>query len=80
MGSPGLSVEKILSIRVFEFVLIQVVDVIWGIKDDEYIWFRNWAVLVSVVYFEMSTWNPSLVWCVCSFYVGFYYESLSNHY
>ena len=37
MGSSGLSVEKMLSIRVFDFVLIQVGDVVLGSKDDEYI-------------------------------------------
>ena len=38
MGSSGLSVEKMLSIKVFGFVLLWVGDVIWGSKDDEYIW------------------------------------------
>ena len=37
MGSSGVSVEKMLSIRVFDFVLMQVGDVIRGSKDDEYI-------------------------------------------
>ena len=37
MGSSGLSVEKMLSIRAFDFVLMQVGDVIRGSKDDEYI-------------------------------------------
>ena len=38
MGSSGLSVEKMLSIKVFVFVLLWVGDVTWGNKDDEYIW------------------------------------------
>ena len=41
MGPSGLSVEKMLSSRVFDFVLIWVGDVIWVSKDDEYIWSRN---------------------------------------
>ena len=45
MVSSGLSVEKMLCIRVFYFVSIWVGDVIWGSKDDEYISSRNWTVL-----------------------------------
>ena len=41
MGSTGLSVEKMFSIRVFDFVPIWVGDVIWGSKNDEYLWSRN---------------------------------------
>ena len=55
LGSSGLSVEKILSITVYDFVAIRVGDIIWGSKDDEYIWSRNWAVLVFVVYFKRYT-------------------------
>ena len=74
MGSSGLSVEKMLSIRLLDFVPIWVGDVIWGSKNDEYIWSRNWAVLVSVVYFLKGLhWNHPLVWCVCSFHVGFFH-------
>lgn len=68
IGSSGLSVETMLSARAFDFVPIWVSDVIWGNKDDEYTWLRNWAVLVSVVYRKRSTLK--LVWCVCSSRVG----------
>ena len=55
MGSFGILVKKRLSIRVFYFVFLQVGDVIWESKDDEYIWPRNWAILESTVYFKRST-------------------------
>ena len=65
MGPSGLSVEKMLSSRVFDFVLIWVGDVIWVSKDDDYIWSRNWAVLVSVVYFKRSTLkSPITMMCL----------------
>ena len=35
INSSELSVEKILSIRVFDFVLMRVGDVIRGSKDDD---------------------------------------------
>ena len=34
MGSSGLSVEEVLSIRVFDFVAIQAGHVIWESEDD----------------------------------------------
>ena len=37
IDSSELSVEKMLSIRVFDFVLIRVGDITGGSKDDEYI-------------------------------------------